>query len=48
MDDPDYEEEKSFDKELFNKNTGEKLSISFNGNQLKMKKRNATLYKQKF
>ena len=32
------EEEEDFDNELFNKKTGEKLSISFNGSQLEIEK----------
>ena len=34
------EEEESFDNELFNKKTDEKLSISFNGSQMEIEKKN--------
>ena len=32
------EEEEDFDNELFNKKTGEKLSIAFDGSQLEIEK----------
>ena len=34
-----YGEEENFDKELFNKKTGEKLSVSFDGSQLEIRKK---------
>ena len=38
--DESSDEEENFDKELFNKKTGEKLSVSFDGSQLAIKKKN--------